>query len=434
MRAAAGTDRGQPLAAALIAGSLAGLAGLARLMGLMGLMGLIGLIGLAPAPARADGFPARSLGKPFFLADILTFPAGPGSLDVEVAWEIPVGELTFRAEHGYYRARYDISVVCRRGGRQIGGDVWERRVRLDTFAETRSTSELARGRQRFRLSAGDFEARVEIRDRQTNIASQVKGKVDGDPANLRIGLGDLGLVRYTGEGAQPNPDGMIRIGEPGHRARIKVRVSEGGQGVVVLEWRIVGPDGPAAEDDATIEVRGREAEVELPLDTAGFSPGRHRLEVGVKDGPGDPRTRELWLLLTAAWFVEHREETLEILGIVAPGELEALREGEGEAEWRRALKSFWQARDPDPSTPASEYRLDLQTRIEMASRFVEPFRRPGWRTDRGKVMLEHGEPPRRSVRPGSEDAPPSELWEYDEPRRQFLFVDLRGTGEFWLDR
>jgi hypothetical protein len=64
--------------------------------------------------------------------------------------------------------------------------------------------------------------------------------------------------------------------------------------------------------------------------------------------------------------------------------------------------------------------------------FEEPFRKPGWRTDRGRILVRFGNPQRRTVRTADFEGPASELWEYDSPRRLFFFVDERGSGEFWL--
>jgi GWxTD domain-containing protein len=67
-----------------------------------------------------------------------------------------------------------------------------------------------------------------------------------------------------------------------------------------------------------------------------------------------------------------------------------------------------------------------------ATLFHEPFRRPGWRTDRGRILVKYGRPSQRTVRAGDLDSSASELWEYESPRRVFFFVDDRGSGEFWL--
>ena len=73
------------------------------------------------------------------------------------------------------------------------------------------------------------------------------------------------------------------------------------------------------------------------------------------------------------------------------------------------------------------FPIDLET---AATLFDEPFRRPGWRTDRGQVFLKYGRPVRRTVRSADFEGPASELWEYESPRRLFFFVDERGSDVY----
>ncbi|MEZ5065514.1 MAG: GWxTD domain-containing protein [bacterium] len=391
-------------------------------------------LGPGPGPATspalaADDFPARALGKPFFLADVEAFPADDGKLDVTVVWEIPVAQLVFRQELGYYRARYDVSVVCLRKDRQVGGDVWERRVRLDDFSQTRDPSRFARGEVRLRIPAGDFDARIEVRDRQGGLASRVQGHVEGDTADLRIALGDVSLVRYTEEGVEPNPGALVRLGESGNRVRTLLHPASGVSGDFRVRVRIAGPENSTAETDSLVQVTGGDVLLDLRLPVDDLGPGRHRLEVEVDGMRGGVRVREIDVRPGEAWFRSDRDRTLEIVGIVAPEERASLAAAHGEDAWRTALDDFW-------SRQAARHGPDFRERLEESialavTWFREPFHSHGWLTDRGKVLLRRGRPDRRSVRPPGDEVPASELWEYDSPPARFLFVDYAGTGEFF---
>lgn len=399
-------------------------------------LGLFLAAAVAPAPtAAADDFPRMATGRPAFVADIIAFPAVPGSVAVEVSWEIPVRELTFRQELGYYRARYDVSVVCLHGKRQIGGELWERRIRVKNLEDTRSSTKFARGRERLTVPEGNFKARVEVRDQRLQTAAFAEGNVRADRAGLRIALGEVSLVRYTEAGGEPNPQGDAWIGDTSHRALVTLHTSDAVGERAYLEWEITAPDGRPTRRDTTVVVAAERVEVELPLDTRTLGPGRHRLSVKMPRRSGERRTAELQMRVSAEWFARNRRHTEELLEWVVGDEVSRLESAKGEEAWNEALEDFWAERDPDSATPRNEFRDELAARIELASTlFVEPFRRPGWRTDRGRVLLEHGEPPRRSVRPATDQSPASEFWEYDEPRRRFVFVDLRNSGEFLRDR
>ena len=157
-------------------------------------------------------------------------------------------------------------------------------------------------------------------------------------------------------------------------------------------------------------------------------------ELEGSDGKSRERRRTtLFAKLTPAWFRARRDEALEVLRMIAfPEELEVLEKG-AEGTWSKLLDSFWAGRDPTPGSEENEFRDEIQHRMETAATwFDEPFRRPGWTTDRGRTLLRHGQPDRRTVTEADFEAPARELWEYDAPRQVFLFVDERGTGEYWL--
>ncbi|MBZ0268912.1 GWxTD domain-containing protein [bacterium] len=399
--------------------------------------GFAALLFLATAaPARAGDFPARSVGRPAFHADVVVAPAAPGSVQVQVSWEIPYPQLVFRYEDGWHRARYDVSVVFLKDGTQIDGDVWLRRVRAKSTGETRDAKRTATGRKIVTLPAGSYRARIGVTDRTSKGRSQVEGEFQADFRRVAIALGDIEFFR-TAEGVTTrNTSHEVRLGEQGHSVRITLLPSPGKSGAARLRWKLRDPGRDTLfEGDTTVVVGAGPLVTELPLRTERLDVGEHRLEV-VVTGPRDEtdrRTARLHVRLTSRWFETRRKSALEVFEQVAgKDEFDALRGAEG-AEWTRKVREFWARHDPSPGTEGNEFRNTVQARMEMAATlFVEPFRQPGWRTDRGHVLLRHGEPTRRSRIDGTFERAASELWEYDEPRRSFLFVDERGSGEFWL--
>ncbi len=105
------------------------------------------------------------------------------------------------------------------------------------------------------------------------------------------------------------------------------------------------------------------------------------------------------------------------------------------------LVEFWASRDPFPETAVNEARVQYTRRfVESNQRFSEG-RRPGWRTDRGRVYLLYG-PPEEIERPDVQ----TEIWLYGptatvpEPdnlysrtnpgRTKFVFTDPTEFG-YW---
>jgi GWxTD domain-containing protein len=387
------------------------------------------------ACASAAEFPQRGLGRPSFLVNAVALPEGADSVEVRVTWEIPYAQLTFRKEDDWYRARYDVTVVLTDGGRQVAGDVWDRAVRAKTFEETRA-SRLAKGRQTLVVPPGKYEARVTVTDRTSRSTSVARAEVEAAFGSARIGLSEIRFVRYTEKGAEPNPGRDIPVGQAGNVAQVVLHPDLADEGSYVVRWRVEdAPDG-AASGDTTVSLRSSPVVVEFPVAAEKLTVGAHRLEVrlqGAGGGAQESRKTTFFVRLTPTWFITHREQAQDVLDLIAPGDEARALEDADPSEWAAAVEAFWARHDPDPRTARNEFREEVHDRMEAAATlFDEPFRRPGWRTDRGQIFLKHGPPVRRTVRSADFEGPASELWEYESPRRLFFFVDERGTGEFFL--
>ena len=123
------------------------------------------------------------------------------------------------------------------------------------------------------------------------------------------------------------------------------------------------------------------------------------------------------LLLLLALFQlsdEHRrwiEE--EVTYIATDREKEVFPQLQTVEERDRFIDAFWSRRDPNPATPANEYRDEHYRRIDYANQFLgrETFR-PGWRTDRGRFYILLGEPKTIERFSGGNEIVDSELWFY----------------------
>ena len=104
------------------------------------------------------------------------------------------------------------------------------------------------------------------------------------------------------------------------------------------------------------------------------------------------------------------------------------------------IESFWRKRDPDPSTPENEVKLEYYKRIAQANRIFSTSGLAGWRTDRGRIYILLG-PPKEVQRDfGGQGSGlnavtgPKETWQYwnlPNPKlpynMEFVFVDRFGT-------
>ena len=393
---------------------------------------VLGIIAVAGAASAEEAFPLHGYGRPSFLVDA-TVQSGPGdSVDVDVSWQVPARDLTFHPEDDVQRARYEIAVVFSQDGRQVEARLWERRVRVRSVAETRDPQRASKGRQAVRVREGRYDLRVTVTDRISGASTMGSATLDARRRGSGIGLSDLRLVRYTEGGVQSNPSHEVHLGEAGHVLRAGIQPAGEGGGTVRLHWRFADSGGgTAAEGDTTVTLGREPLVVDVPVPEDRLAPGTHDVEVRLVGMGGEKRHLTLDARLTPAWFTRHRGEATEILALrTSEAEVSELKSAPSEG-WGEALTAFWKSRDPSPGTEENEFLRDLEERVETASTlFVEPFRSPGWRTDRGHAWIRSGRPDRRTTSIGDFETPGREVWEYDAPRRVLVFVD-RGSGEYW---
>lgn len=96
------------------------------------------------------------------------------------------------------------------------------------------------------------------------------------------------------------------------------------------------------------------------------------------------------------------------------------------------LINYWKKFDPTPNTAYNELMAEFYRRVDYAVTSFSIISNPdGAETDRGKVYIRFGKP--KSVERIYKDSRDvREVWVYDSPERQFIFVDKTGLGNFTL--
>lgn len=154
------------------------------------------------------------------------------------------------------------------------------------------------------------------------------------------------------------------------------------------------------------------------------------LRIRVEEGWVD---REGWFEIDATRIAFQREGTKwrHVLGYVATNRelinFQTVSDDSLEAFW----DLFWKIRDPNPETEMNEARDEFVRRVAEASQRFGSLR-PGWETDRGRVYIQFGEPDRIDEAAGYGSRPPSRTWIYDQRQKTFRFEDHEGFGSFVL--
>ncbi len=130
----------------------------------------------------------------------------------------------------------------------------------------------------------------------------------------------------------------------------------------------------------------------------------------------------------------------EVVYIATPVERDVFLKLRDDRERDTFIEAFWKHRDPNPATPANEFRAEHERRLAYANSVLgRATPRPGWKTDRGRVYILLGEPndiQRSEGRSGTVDA---EIWFYQGKTDvglpagfNVVFYKRSGTGEFKL--
>jgi len=99
---------------------------------------------------------------------------------------------------------------------------------------------------------------------------------------------------------------------------------------------------------------------------------------------------------------------------------------------KQLFDEFWHSVDPSPDNEANELMAEYYHRAEFADRRFSWSRFAGWRSDRGRIYMIHGNPDQVERSEGGLDSPAWERWSYEESGREFFFVDRLGFGDYQL--
>jgi GWxTD domain-containing protein len=101
---------------------------------------------------------------------------------------------------------------------------------------------------------------------------------------------------------------------------------------------------------------------------------------------------------------------------------------------REYLYNFWKKRENNPEDPKAIPYKDFIQRVAESNQKFTSMKKPGWKTDRGRVLIEYGEPSEIDRNPNSTDTKPYETWRYNEIQGGviFVFADLTGFSDYQI--
>ncbi|MCX6835848.1 MAG: GWxTD domain-containing protein [candidate division Zixibacteria bacterium] len=209
---------------------------------------------------------------------------------------------------------------------------------------------------------------------------------------------------------------------------------------VVVETRIRhNRQGMIYRDTLHLEL-GEKPERELrEVSLKDFLPGEYELDIALL-GRRNKKLDGATQLFRVAWTQEGMlrndwKATVQQLKLfsedVDVGDMEGLKTFE---ERVKAFDLFWAERDPTEGTAENEAKAAFYYRVRIADERFGVMRMDGWRTDRGRIYIQYGEPDFLVEEPFSLSNHPYQVWQYTRisPTRQFVFVDENEDGDYRL--
>jgi GWxTD domain-containing protein len=95
--------------------------------------------------------------------------------------------------------------------------------------------------------------------------------------------------------------------------------------------------------------------------------------------------------------------------------------------------NFWKSKDPNPTTQENEYLLSVIEKFNYANNNFSWADEPGWKSDRGRVLIKYGMPTNIESHQSEPNTIPYEIWTYQLERNyNFVFADRRANGRYML--
>jgi len=128
------------------------------------------------------------------------------------------------------------------------------------------------------------------------------------------------------------------------------------------------------------------------------------------------------------------EEFNQAKYIAIPQEIKVFNNLTDEPGMKKFLTEFWRRKDASRGNAPGQLRTNYLNRVAYANEFFRSMGVPGWKTDRGRILLMYGEASEYERNPSTMNTLPYMVWQYYdlEGGVYFIFADLNGFGDYEL--
>ena len=372
--------------------------------------------------------------EPLPFIGTVAFAAGPADSTIAVlGLSLENRALSFQREGNVFVARYRVSIDFRREGAPSVDLVREEVVRVPTFQETQRADESVLFQQVLRITPGTYNVTVTVRDGGSTSESRATASFEAPRFAAGTHSAPILVYQATGRGALADPLALVLNprGSVGYGSDTLLAYVEGYgyTGPVTVPFTVYDEQQNPIHRDSLRFRGGRPVESQV-IRLAPDSVSLGELKMVVGEGAGE-RSVSALVSFTQAWVVTNFDEMLDLLRYFGEDERIAAMRRAPDQERARLWRQFYEETDPNKVSPENEALNQYFGRVNAANQRFTDEGVPGWRTDRGEVLITLG-PPDESIEtsPGTQNR--IIRWTYLSHRLEIFFQDETGFGRLRL--
>ncbi len=372
-------------------------------------------------------------GDPMPFVGTVAFAAGPADSVIAVTGlSLENRAFAFQREGNSFVARYRVSLSFKREGAPPVDLAREELVRVATFQETQRADESVLFQQVLRILPGTYKVTATVRDASSTSESSATADYTAPKFGKATYSAPILTYQATGRGSLADPVSLVLNprGAVGYGSDTLLAYVEGYSfpEPTKVPFQVLDEQEHSIYSDSLRFRGGREVESQVVrLAPDSVSLGELKIVVGSKP----ERSASALVSFTQAWVVTNFDEMLDLLRYFGHDEQIAAMRRAPAGERARLWRDFYEASDPNSGTPENEALNQYFSRVNAANQRFKDEGIPGWRTDRGEVLITLG-PPDESVESTPGTSSRIIRWTYLTHRLEIYFQDETGFGRLRL--
>ena len=422
---------------------------------------VLGLLAAAPWSLRAQDVPLFNVDAISVRSD-----AAASQTRLDIYTQIAYNHLSFINTPNGFSATYEVlAEVFKLDDRDrpttiVQSPIWEHSTSVNTFALTQSDQQFDYTTHSLTLDPGRYMISFQVTDKNSQESFVRELPVEVRSLSSPIAMSDIILLKEYDEDTKtiyPHVSDQLGSNQTVFEIFYEFYADESQRVQVTREVLPMRKDGSAlirvgrtilglknestdpavlySDSEFSTLSRGRHQIVSrIPLTE--LDVGDYVVRVQIRDEDGvllDNSERVFstqWTGL-AAHLIDLDQAIDQLAYYAKSRDLRTIKSAPTYEERLQRFQNFWNKLDPTPGTGRNERMEEYYYRIDYANRKFSSVT-PGWKTDRGHVLILHGYPDNIKRQTFSFGAEPWEVWSYYRIGRQFIFVDKTGFGDYEL--